>query len=63
MVFVADPSVKSLQSLLGHYRGKDGRPGQGSYHQGNSSKDVVIKVRGQGQEGVESGNRKRKCVM
>lgn len=44
VVFMVDASVKSLRSLLSHYRGRNGSVGQGSYHQGNSGKDVVIKV-------------------
>lgn len=44
VVFVADASVKSLCSLLSHYRARDGSNGQGSYRQGPSGRDVVIKV-------------------
>lgn len=44
VVIMADASVKSLRSLLSNYRGRDGSAGQGSYHQGTSGKDVIIKV-------------------
>lgn len=45
VVFEVDASVKSLCSLLSHYRARDGADGQGSYGQGNGGKNVVIKVR------------------
>lgn len=45
VVFKADASIKSMCSLLSHYRAKDGADGQGSYRQGGNGKNVVIKVR------------------
>lgn len=44
VVFLADPSVKSMCSLLSHYRARDGADGQGSYRQGCNGKDVIVKV-------------------
>lgn len=44
VVFKVDTSVKSLRSLLSQYRGRDGSTGQGSYNQGSSGKDVIVKV-------------------
>ena len=44
VVFLADASVKSMCSLLSHYKARDGADGQGSYRQGSNGKDVVIKV-------------------
>jgi GTPase involved in cell partitioning and DNA repair len=48
VVFLVDSSVKSICSLLSHYRAKDGADGQRSYRQGGSGRDVIIKVIGKG---------------
>lgn len=44
VVFVADTSIKSLRELLTQYKARDGGVGQGSYNQGSTGKDVVVKV-------------------
>ena len=44
VLFQADPRVKSLVGVLGHYRARDGAHGHGSYNQGSDGKCVVVKV-------------------
>ena len=44
MVFVADSSVRSLNSLTTNYRGRDGEHGRSSYHAGKGGANVMIKV-------------------
>ena len=51
VVFQADARVKSLVSVLSHYRARDGANGQGSYNQGSDGKNITVKVSNEGQCG------------
>ena len=42
---MADPSVRTMESVMPQYRGRDGRLGLGNYQTGVKGKDAVIQVR------------------
>ena len=44
VIFVADGSVKSLNSLTTNYRGRNGEHGRSAYHSGRGGANVVVKV-------------------
>ena len=44
MVFVADSSLRSLNSLTSNYRGGDGEHGRSAFHAGRGGANIVVKV-------------------
>ena len=44
VVFVADSSLRSLNSLTTNYRGGDGEHGRSAFHAGKGGANIVVKV-------------------
>ena len=44
MVFVADSSLRSLNSLTSNYRGGNGEHGRSTFHAGKRGKSITLKV-------------------